>query len=424
MHILFSDSMIVGIRKVFWCIFIFIFITGCGSTPTSESRSKSVKIVFWNTMNQNELDILRPLISDFTAKNPAYTISMEPIPFNFARSKFEQGIKAGVSPDIFRADRFWLNGFVKAGLIEPLDYEILHDEIEDLLPVAREVVTSDSKIWALPHAVDCLSLYYNKSHFKEAGLPPPPNLDNFKKIAKDLTNSGRGRYGFFMNPDAWWFEPFLLGFGGQYFDKTGNLILNSDETLKSLHFLLELKDTEHSLPPVNLRTNAYSLMMQSFKMGQVSMMFNGPWAIRDALSGPAFKDSSDNLGIAPIPGGPSGRFSPMGCQSYVIPMGVKNKKEVLLFMKFLCSAEVESALSKHNYGIPARKSLFSDPELKNDPYLGPFINQLQTLKILETSFDRVKLYTDITDHLVKILNGDLSPEDSLKDLTSLWNKKK
>jgi len=73
-------------------------------------------------------------------------------------------------------------------------------------------------------------------------------------------------------------------------------------------------------------SNDYGNMQTAFKNGQVAMIVNGPWSTADILSGPAFKSSS-NLGVAPVPKGPSGQGSPVGGHSYVIGRNTQHLDE-------------------------------------------------------------------------------------------------
>ena len=394
---------------------LWIAACGGGNSPSS-TTTRDVRLVFWHTLNGPETEALIPLLTEFQTQNPAIKVTAEQVPFSQARGKFEQAVKAGLAPDLFRSDRFWTAAFAKAGALEPLDKAIAAADQEDLLPIARSAVTLDGRLWGMPHTVDCLALLYNKQHFKEQGISPPEDLDAFQDVAKKLTNAGNGRYGFFMNPDGWWFEPFLFGFGGRYYDNAGHLAVKSDQTLKAAHFLLDLKDTHKVLPPVNFRANAYDVMLQSFKSGQVSMIFNGTWSLRDILAGRAFKDQTDNLGTAVIPRGPAGRFSPIGVQSLVIPKGCRHYKETVKLISYLCSPAAEAAFIKRNFDLPARKSILFDPEIKNDPFLKPFLDQLHGAPPLENDPGRHKVYVPLEEFLRKVLNGDLPPEDALKDL--------
>ncbi|MBI3039302.1 hypothetical protein HYY75_09695, partial [bacterium] len=72
--------------------------------------------------------------------------------------------------------------------------------------------------------------------------------------------------------------------------------------------------------------------------------------------------------------------------------------------------------SKKTYGIPARKSIYSDPELKNDPYLGPFILEIRGQNVPIALPLQSQVYEPMGVCLKKVLNGDLVPEYALKDL--------
>ncbi|MBF0543550.1 MAG: extracellular solute-binding protein [Candidatus Riflebacteria bacterium] len=406
--------------KLFLLLSLAIFFKGCGDTSNQPSSNREAKIVLWHTFTPSETETLNLILKSFSEKFPRIKVSVEAIPFAQARSKFEQAVKSGIAPDIFRSDRFWTLKFAKNGLLEPLE-DSFKTEIEDMVGIAKTVVTQDGKIWGVPHSMDCLALFYNKKHFSEKGLSPPVDFDAFRETAKTLTRSDAGRFGFFMNPNGWWFEPMVFAFGGKFYDPSGNLSIRSEQTLKALHFLIDLKDTTKVMPPVNIRSDPYDLMMQSFKNGQVSMIFNGPWAIRDLLSALPFRDPS-NLGVAHIPRGPAGCFSPVGCQSFVIPKGTRNFKDAVELIKFLCAPENLKQFATKNYFLPTRKSLINDPDIKKDPFLAAFISQINCTSLSDNSPSRIKLYIVLLENLKKCLNGDLAPEDALKDIENSYKK--
>lgn len=401
-------------------LFLLPFIWGCGESEKSESGGTTIKLEFWNTMEGPEAKIMPELIKAFEQKNPDIRIESTFVDFYKAREKFKESCKAGAGPDIMRADRFWLADFVQQDVILDLQASKIKEEIDDMVPVAKAVVVHKGKYWAMPISVDCLAMFYNKKHFSEKGIKVPQNFDEFTAAATALTDSSSGRYGFFIYPNGWYFEPFLFGFGGQYFDPEGRLAINSDPTRKAMQYLLHLKDTLHVIPPVNLRSNVYQTMISSFKSGQVSMIFTGPWAIRAVIAGTAFKDDNNNLGICPIPEGPHGTFSPTGCQTLVISKNCKHPQAALKFLRYMFGAEVQKQLSIINFGLPARRTVFAAPELKRDPYLQTFIRQLQMSRKVFNSPLRGEIYKPLGEKLLQVLNGDLTPEYALNDFVTEW----
>jgi len=407
-------------------LLLFAVLAGCcANSGTSGSTSNGRLVLeFWNTMEGAEARIMPDLLRDFMTANPDIEVNEIKVDFYKGREKFIQGVSEGGGPDVMRADRFWLQDFVAKQLVRELEESQIKDELEDMVPIARGVVTFNDKYWAIPLSVDCLGLFYNKKHFAEKGVKIPTNFDEFAAAAEKLTDSNLGRYGFFIYPNGWYFEPFLFGFGGQYFAPDGSLAINSDETRKSMEFMLHLKDGLKAVPPVSLRANAYQTMMHSFGGGQVSMIFSGPWAIRTVLAGAAFKDDTSNLGIAELPEGPHGSYSPTGCQTLVINKNSRSHEAALRFLKYMYSIEVQKQLSMVNFGLPARRAVFALPELKRDPYLQTFIRQLQMSRKIINSPRRGEIYAPLGDKLKAVLNGDITPEYALNDFVTEWNNRR
>jgi len=406
-------------------LLLFLLPGCCSSTGKSaDSSGGRIHLEFWNTMEGAEARIMPDLIRDFMIANPDVEVTQIMVDFYKAREKFIQGVAEGAGPDIMRADRFWLPDLVAKQVVRELAESQISEELADMVPIARGVITHNEKYWAIPISVDCLGLFYNKKHFAEKGVEIPTNFDEFAAAAEKLTDINLGRYGFFIYPNGWYFEPFLFGFGGQYFAPDGNLAINSDATRKSMEFLLHLKDTLKAVPPVSLRASAYQTMMHSFGGGQVSMIFSGPWAIRSVLAGTAFKDDTNNLGIAPLPEGPHGFYSPTGCQTLVINKNSRSSEAALRFLKYMYSVEVQKQMSMVNFGLPARRAAFALPELKRDPYLQTFIRQLQMSRKIINSPRRGEIYAPLGDKLKAVLNGDITPEYALNDFVIEWNNRR
>lgn len=396
--------------------------TNLSNRVSSKTEGAEITITFWNTMNIYESQVITEIIDQFQKVHPNLKVKVDNISFYAARAKFEQAAKADFGPDVIRVDRFWLPHFVNLDLLAELPESVIKDELQDMLQLVSETIKVGNKYYGLPQSVDCLALFYNKSHFDNLRLTPPQNYDEFKDIATKLTNAETGKYAFIWNPDAWWFEPFLFGFGGNYFDNQGKICIASDYALKAIHYILDLKNTVKVIPPVNLHSNAYKIMVQSFCSGQISMMINGPWAIKEVLEGKEFKENTDNLKIAELPTGPACRHTPVGVQILAINKNSKYFSDALKFVKYMYSYDVQAKISKANYIIPARKSVFSEPEIKNDPYLKPFISQLQAGASQIVTGYSYRLYEELTPIILKIYNEELDPQLGLKDFEQIWNK--
>ena len=231
-----------------------ICLTACCSSNNSSTDSSEGKIQleFWNTMEGREAAVMPEVLKAFHAKYQDITIKEISVDFYGAREKFIKEASEGKGPDLIRTDRFWLPTFVSKGLLAEIEENEITEELADMVPVAREFVTSNKKIWAIPISVDSLAMFYNKAHFREKSIPAPKDLDEFSKACEKLTDSSNDRYGFFIYPNGWYFEPFFFAFGGQYFDADGKLFIKSDAGRKALEFLLHIKSDLKAVPPGRL----------------------------------------------------------------------------------------------------------------------------------------------------------------------------
>ena len=419
------QSLLTALLGISALLVFSLLLLACSDEKSGSASSASkIRLEFWNTMEGPEARTMPAIIDDFCKQNPGIEVNSVVVDFYKAREKFKESIKAGAGPDLLRADRFWLSDFADGSFIQEIPASDISAELDDMVPVARGVVTHKEKYWAIPLSVDCLAMFYNKAHLSEKSLEVPRNFDEFSSAIAALTDSSLGRYGFFIYPNAWYFEPFFFGFGGQYFAPDGSLAIKSDAASKAMEFLLHLKDRLKAVPPVNLRSNVYQTMINSFGSGQVSIIFSGPWAIHAVLEGSAFRDHNENLGIAPIPEGPHGTYSPTGCQTIVIAKTSKNRDAALKFARFMFSPDIQKQLTMVNFGLPARRSVFGAAELKKDPYLQTFIRQLQMSRKVINNPVRGEIYAPLGEKLKQVLNGDLTPEYALNDFVTEWNSRR
>ena len=403
-------------------LFSVCLLNGCCDSKASTKGNKEKEVIeFWNTMQGREAAIMPEILKAFHKQNPDIQVNERVVDFYNAKEMFISSMNEGNGPDLMRADRFWLADFVKRGFLEEFPEKEIEEELADMVPVARDFVTFDKKVYAMPISVDSLALFYNKAHLREKSLRVPTNFDEFSNACSKLTNQANNQYGFFIYPNGWYFEPFFFGFGGQYFDNDGKLYIKSSAGKKAFEFLVHLKSDLKVVPPMKLDRSVYNTMIGSFASGQTSMIFTGPWAIRDVIEGSAFRDNNSNLGIEQIPAGPRGTFSPIGCQSIVISSRTKQKTASLKFAKFMFGIESQKNLSMANYGLPARRKVFAAPELKKDPYLQTFIKQLQMSCKAYTHPQQGDIYAPLGDKMVQVLNGDLTIDYALSDIETEWN---
>ncbi|SFJ14850.1 extracellular solute-binding protein [Thermoflavimicrobium dichotomicum] len=339
-------------------------LVGCSSADDSASNGQ-VTITFWNTMNDEETETLKEMIANFEKENKNIKVKVENVPFAEAQNKFKQAAQSGNAPDVLRSEIAWTPEFAALGFLEPLD-SYLKDQ-SDFLEVALKYSKWNGKTWSVPQVTDTLGLLYNKKLLAEKGFKEPPKTwDEFYKMAKALSDPAKDQWGYYhRQSDAYWAQPFIWSFGGGLITDNKEIQINSPGSVKGLEFLLKLRD-DKVMPDEFDAQNDYNNLQQAFKTGRAAMVLQGPWAVSDILKGEQFKDPN-NLGIAPIPTGPEGKTgSPVGGHGLVIYAGSKHKEASFKFISYLTSAENQAKFAKKNGLLPARKSAYDHPDVKNN----------------------------------------------------------
>lgn len=414
-------------KKIFgWSMIAALTATtlvGCSGSaePAKEdtaSKDGKVTIKFWTTTNTDESKVLETIVADYEAKNQNVDIDLQTVPFSDARNKFKTAAQGGDAPDVFRCEIAWTPELAALGFLEPLDGKISEADKKDFLKAPYNYNVYDGKLWGVPHVTDAPALLYNKRLFAEAGVTEPKTIDEMIAAAKKLTKDGQ--YGFYINTDSYFLQPFVWAYGGDTITNDKQVKIASPESIKGLEALLKFKEEKTVQANFDF-ANQYQNMMTDFKEGKVAMILNGPWAMGDLFGGKEFQDKN-NLGIAPIPAGPAGQGSPVGGHNYVIGKGSKNVDESYKFIEFLNNTDNQVKLAKELKVLPTRQSAYDNAELKSDAVVQAFKAQLDVARNRPVIPEGGQMFDDWSPILQAAVKGDKSAEQSMKDVEAAWNK--
>ncbi|WP_040393989.1 extracellular solute-binding protein [Effusibacillus pohliae] len=398
-------------------------LVGCSGSqsagqPQQAPQNTPVTLKFWNTMDPSETKVLQTIVDDFMKQNPNIKIDMQNVPFSDAQSKFKIAAQAGDGPDVLRCEIAWTPEFAALGLLKPIDDKVSEEDKKDYLQAPFNYNVYQGKIYGIPQVTDAPAMLYNKRLLKEAGVEPPKTMEEFKTAVKKLTQNGH--YGFYLSADSYFFQPFLYAFGGGTITDSKEILINKPESIEALKFMVGLKNDKVTQTNFDF-ANQYKNMMTDFKDGKVAIIFNGPWATADILTGKEFQDPS-NLGVAPIPAGPKGQGSPVGGHNYVIASSSKYPNEAYKFIEFMNKKENQVKLAKELRLLPTRKSAYEDPALKSDPIFAGFAEQMKVAKNRPVIPEGGQIFKDFTPQIEAVVAGKASPEQALNNVADAWTK--
>ncbi|MEU5978791.1 extracellular solute-binding protein [Streptomyces sp. NPDC047315] len=393
-----------------------------GKKAAEDPGSVSGSITWWDTSNEAEGPTYDKLVAQFQQEYPKIKVNRTSVSFDQAEQKFKTAAQSGKgAPDVIRTDVGWSAGFANLGYLQPLDGTPALDGVDDFLPGPLSTAKWQDQTVGVPQVTDTLALLYNKEVFAKAGITKPPaTWDEFIATAKTIKEK-TGVTGTQLNPEGYFSLPFLYGEGADMLDVSAKKItVNSPEAVKGMETALKLARPDVALKPAT--TDGYVAAQTSFKDGKIAMVINGPWSVSDDYSGKAFKNK-DNLGIANIPAGSSGKAAaPIGGHNYSVYRGSKNKDAAYLFVKFMASAKSQELTAKEINTLPTRKSAYT-AEVTADPAKKAFQQALSIARSRPVIPGVGDLFVAFDQHYVKVLRGDASPEEGLDALAKEWNTK-
>jgi arabinogalactan oligomer/maltooligosaccharide transport system substrate-binding protein len=402
---------------------------------TGISPDGKVILTFWHTMNREETETLLEMIGRFEKENPGVRVDLQPVPFDEAQNKFKITAMAGDAPDVFRSEIAWTCEEAALGYLLELDGYISRQDMEDYMDAPMKYNFYKGRCYGIPQVTDCLALLYNRRILKEAGVSVPRTMDEFRDACRKLTidTAGRdstregfqkgsiARYGFYFTGKAYDFQPFMWAFGGGLLDpEKREILINSQGTVDAINFLIGLRDGDGTIPVIDLKS-AYDNMMAGFKAGRYAMIFNGPWAVSDILSGEEFKDP-ENLGVAVIPSGPGGHGSPAGGHNYVISRGCPHPDEAYRLIEFLNRPQNQAALAVRNKLLPTRKSAYGLPGVAENAVIQGFRLQLEQARNRPVVPQGGLIYNEFNPYLQAAYLKAMPPGKAMDEVARNWKK--
>jgi len=165
-----------------------------GRTSLARAQSAKRTVVFWPEANtpaaQKGWD---DITAAFAATNPSIEIKrvFQPEMNNIIKV----ALASDSGPDVFQRDipPSYHQPLVDAGLVRALDEEYkTRPNLQKVFPWARKRGIINGKSWGVPHEVEFIPVFYNKSVFARLGIKelPTKSYDEFLTLCKTIKAAG------------------------------------------------------------------------------------------------------------------------------------------------------------------------------------------------------------------------------------------
>ena len=334
--------------KKFWSLLTVLILTAmvmsACATATTQAPVATTKptavpvtdVTFWHaygTGSQEEV-ALTAVLAQAKVDLPQYNINVLQVPFGDIYNKYRTDVAAGGGPDMFVAPNDSLGDDARAGLLADIT-DLATSKLGDYAPLSIEGMQVDGKLYGIPESLKAVVLWYDKSKL----ATPPATTAELQKLMEDGTPIGIS----FGCYHSW---GFFGAFGGQIFDKATWKVV-ADSTTGVADAMTYLNGL-YQIALTNGWPKTDSDGLAPFTEGKIVAITNGNWAMGDYQ-----KALGDNLGVAPIPAGPSGPATPLlGVDGYYINPNSQNKEAAIEVALYLTGAKAETEMMKAGH-VPA-----------------------------------------------------------------------
>ena len=256
---------------------------------SSASQRKTIAITMWSGQVDLAAKSLQKLGASYNASHPGVKVTIAlGAPADKMVQKLEAALSGGKYPDIA-----YVFGSDAANVAQAEQVVDISDDVKatktswnDFYKAGRDTATVGGKVIGFPAVIDDLAVVYNKKLLKQAGVAPPKaswTWDDFRAMAKKLTNASSGTYGTGYpgaggEDTVWRLWPMIWQQGGEILDTSGKkAAFQGAQGIKALTLLQQMavKDRSMSIDLAESSDKLYGL----FNSGKMAMVVTGPWQL-------------------------------------------------------------------------------------------------------------------------------------------------
>lgn len=391
--------------------------TGCAKKDTRTN----IQFASWGS--KSELDIVKPILSEFERQNPDIKVEFIHIPQNYFQ-KLHLLFASNLAPDVVFINNQYIPIYANAGLLEEIPLTLnpspARGEGSSASPFydkAIESMTYNNKLYAIPRDVSNLIVYYNKDLFSKYGVPCPNKYWTFndllvlaQKLTKDNNKDGlTDVWGISFEEDLIFYLPYLMSEGGGVLsDDLKHSIIDTTESKKGLQFYADLRN-KYNVAPKKFES-ASATMAQLFLQNKLAMHVSGRWLVPKYTEDAKFK-----WNVVTFPIGDKGSIVPMDASGWALTKNSKHKPEAIKLIKFLSSKQSIEKFTKSGLIVPARIDVAEGDFLnKKSINNSAFIDAIKTSKKTPVSTNYKEIQDNLKEKTNYLFNTQITVEEAFK----------
>ncbi|MGF6988822.1 multiple sugar transport system substrate-binding protein [Lachnospiraceae bacterium PF1-21] len=400
---------------------------GCSSSQdekkdSSASKKDSLTLAIWDKVQEPGL---RKICDEFTEKT-GIKVDIQITPWDQYWTMLEAGATGGSLPDVFWMHVREIEKYARADMLLDLSSKIEESSeisMDNYFEDVAQVYQYEGKQYAIPKDIDTIALWYNKTHFDEAGMAYPDDTwtwDDLKVAAKALSNDDHKGFGSrIKNYQEVWYN-LVYGNGGYIIneDKTKSGY-DDPKTIEAIDYFVDL--VKEGSSPDNTVT-AETDLIALFESGAISMSLMGSWTIGELTGNDYVKE---NGAVAEIPMTEDGtRVSIYNGLGYAAAANTDNEDGAWALIEYLGSKEAQEKQAEYGVTLSAYKGASDKWATHAEGFdLSPYINVMDDTLVFYPHSTNTTVWEDMSlESLVDAWNGTKSTKDACTEIAEKMNQ--
>ncbi|QYN18339.1 ABC transporter substrate-binding protein [Amycolatopsis sp. DSM 110486] len=334
-----------------------LLVAACGSG--SGDASGPVTLTFQSLSDQPAaIAETQKIVGAWNTAHPDVQVKIVQAGWDSVYDKLITQFNAGTAPDIVHYEAAGIEPFAEDDYLADLTPYLSQAKHDDFQKGVLDSVTFGGKVVAFPTEVQSYVVFANKKLLQQAGVAVPTGKtmtwDQLRQISKATTKGGTYGLGWGLSSPTAAFVALAPGFGGKYFQGTGdqaNLTVGEGET--ALPKLVdEMAYQDHSVLPVTL-TQSGSKALAPFYAGQTAMTVQGSYQAANIA-----KDAPKGFDWVVLPplAGPAGPAQAASPQTLSVNKDSAHVKEAAEFIDYFTNTDNLAAMNEADALIPPTNS--------------------------------------------------------------------
>jgi multiple sugar transport system substrate-binding protein len=402
-----------------------------GSSTAAKKSSGPVTITFWHGQNQIAGKVIKGLVDDFNATHTNVKVNAQiGADADSLQGKMTAALAGGKYPDVVYI--FGPNVANLARSPKALDLtEAVKTKAwnwDDFYPAARQAVTIDGKVRAIPALIDSMAVVYNKKLFSQAGIPAPKagwTWDEYRDIARKLTNKSKGVFGTGWpgvgdEDTVWRLWPMIWDLGGDVLAPGGKQVgYGGQPGLQALTLLNEMAAKDKSV--YIDKTSGSEKMYEVFNSNRMGMVPTGPWEL------PQIMEAKVDYGVVPMPTFNGKPVTIAGPDTWMLfDNGDDRARAAQEFVQWLTAPTQDARWDVAAGSLPLRRSTAQQDvwtqHVAKIEGLSTFVDALGNARVRPVVQSYPKISEALGQSITGALLGQKSPSDALEQAVNGGNK--